>query len=126
MEINVVFTHELVKAYVVGIQPPLFPFRCITGSDTWVSNAGVELEWGVISRFLMQYWPVLTQTSKRVRSEGYITTTIRTPYRGPSPSFHTDPFRLGAEPEHPKSSLELQGSGAIHSLVVHRQSLPLC
>jgi len=43
MEINVVFTHELVKTDVIGVEPPLFPFRCIACGDTWVSNAGVKL-----------------------------------------------------------------------------------
>lgn len=43
MEINVVFTHELIKADVVGVQPPLLPFRHRAGGDAWVSNAGVKL-----------------------------------------------------------------------------------
>ena len=51
MEINVVFTHELVKADVVGVQPPLFPFGCIAGGDTWVPNAGVKLEPGLFPAF---------------------------------------------------------------------------
>ena len=43
VEIHVVFPHELVKADVVGVQPPFFPFGRIAGSDAWVSYAGVEL-----------------------------------------------------------------------------------
>jgi hypothetical protein len=43
MEINVVFSHKLVEADVIGVQPPLLPFRCIAGGYTWVSDAGVEL-----------------------------------------------------------------------------------
>jgi len=46
MEINVVLAHELVKADVVRVHPPLFPFGCIAGGDAWVSNAGVKLGWG--------------------------------------------------------------------------------
>jgi len=115
MEINVVFAHELVKADVVGVQPPLFPFRCITGGDTWVSGAGVKLWWWVISHPLVKYWLVLTQTSERDRSEGNVTAIAYTPYREPSPSYHTDLLHLRVEPEHPKSSLESQGSGVIHS-----------
>lgn len=43
VEVNIVFAHELVQADIVGIQPPLFPFRRVTGCDTWVPNASVEL-----------------------------------------------------------------------------------
>jgi len=43
MEINVVFTHELVKPNVVWVQPPLLPFWCIAGGDARVSDAGVKL-----------------------------------------------------------------------------------
>ena len=47
MEINVVLAHELVKADVIGVQPPLFPFGCIAGCDTQVSQASVELVWAL-------------------------------------------------------------------------------
>ena len=114
MEINVVFTHELVKADVIGVQPPLFPLRRIAGSDTWVSDAGIKLWWWVISHPSVKYWPVLTQTSERDISEGNVTAIAYTPYREPSPSCHTDPLHLRVEQEHPKSSLESQGLGVIH------------
>ena len=42
MEINVVFSHELVETDVIGVQPPLLPFRCIGGGYTRVSDTGVE------------------------------------------------------------------------------------
>ena len=43
VEIHVVFSHELVKADIVGVQPPLSPFGCIAGGDTRVTHTGVEL-----------------------------------------------------------------------------------
>ena len=45
MEIDIVFTHELVKADVVRVQPPLLPFGRVAGGDAWVSNAGIKLGW---------------------------------------------------------------------------------
>ena len=46
VEINIVFTHELVEADVFRVHPPLFPFRRIAGGDAWVSNTSVELVHG--------------------------------------------------------------------------------
>ena len=46
MEINVVLSHELIKADVVWVQPPPFPFGRIAGGDAWVPNTGVKLVWG--------------------------------------------------------------------------------
>ncbi len=44
VEINIVFTHELVKADILGIEPPFFPMKSVVGCDTRVSNRRVKLE----------------------------------------------------------------------------------
>lgn len=44
VEICVVFAHELIEMYVVGIQPPLLPLGCEIRGDTRVSYRCVELE----------------------------------------------------------------------------------
>ena len=43
VEVDVVLAHELEEANVVVVEPPLFPFRCVVGSDTGVSNRCIEL-----------------------------------------------------------------------------------
>jgi hypothetical protein len=44
VEIDIVFTHELEKANVLGVKPPLFPFGGIVGCNAWITYWGIELK----------------------------------------------------------------------------------
>jgi hypothetical protein len=44
VEIRVVFAHELIEMYVLGIQPPLLPLGCEIRGNTGVAYRCVELE----------------------------------------------------------------------------------
>jgi hypothetical protein len=44
MEVDVIFTHELIQPDVSRVEPPLLPFRGIVGRDTRVSDRSVELD----------------------------------------------------------------------------------
>jgi hypothetical protein len=43
VEIDVIFTHELVKLDVLGVEPPLLPLRGVAGGDTRISDRRIEL-----------------------------------------------------------------------------------
>ena len=43
VEVDVVLAHELVELDVLGVEPPLFPFRSICRRDTRVSDRSVVL-----------------------------------------------------------------------------------
>ena len=43
MEIDVIFTHELVKIDIFRIQPPLLPVGQVVGGYTWVSDGCIKL-----------------------------------------------------------------------------------
>ena len=43
VEVNIIFAHELVQADVGLVKPPPFPFGCVVGRDTWVSNTCLKL-----------------------------------------------------------------------------------
>lgn len=44
MEIDIIFTHELVKINVFRVEPPFLPFGEVVGRYTWVSDRGIKLE----------------------------------------------------------------------------------
>lgn len=43
MEVDIVLAHELIEIDIFRVEPPLFPLRCIIGSDADIANAGFEL-----------------------------------------------------------------------------------
>lgn len=44
VEVDIIFTHELVKVDIVRVEPPLFPLWGIVGCDTGVTKGSIKLE----------------------------------------------------------------------------------
>lgn len=43
VEIDIILAHELVKAHIFLVEPPLFPLRRVIGGDTRVSYGCIKL-----------------------------------------------------------------------------------
>lgn len=48
VEIDVIFSHELVKFDVIGVEPPFLPFGGVVGGDTGVAQGCIELDGGIV------------------------------------------------------------------------------
>ena len=43
VKVDIVLAHELIEIDILGVEPPLLPFRRIVRSDTGVTNRSIEL-----------------------------------------------------------------------------------
>lgn len=44
VEVDVVLAHELIKTYVLLVEPPFLPVRCQVCGYTRISNGGIKLK----------------------------------------------------------------------------------